>query len=220
MEFDREEAMEIAHKKRTEEETAKEDEANPKDKKRREKILGHTGDKKPDNNSSLQPQGDRKESNVSIQHTEETPKTEAKVNQYENFSGTDLVHEGQGTVQTKEQADTNEKVRQIKEVTEMEKEKERKAEAKEIKELKHDEEGNFKQDYTPTAEEKAKKKKERLAAAKKKEVKAKKTKKKVPETKLSEDQMKKLMEESAARDKNKTANDIIMDMNIMKLNLM
>ena len=203
MEFDREEAMEIAHKKRTEEETAKEDEANPKDKKRREKILGHTGDKKPDNNSSLQPQGDRKESNVSIQHTE------GKV----GFDG-----KKQKPTQTKEQADTNEKVRQVREVTEMEKEKERKAEAKEIKELKHDEEGNFKQDYTPTAEEKAKKKKERLAAeAKKKE---KKTAKKEPKSKLSEDQMKKLMEESAARDKNKTANDIIMDMNIMKLNLM
>jgi hypothetical protein len=209
MEFDREEAMEIAHKKRTDKETKNLDFQNPKDKKRREKILGHTGDKKPDNNSSLQPQpkGDRKESNVSIQHTE------GKV----GFDG-----KKQKPTQTKEQAATNEKVRQVREVTEMEKEKERKAEEKETKELKHDEKGNWKENYTPTAEEKAKKKEERLAAAaKKEEAKAKKTKKKVPKTKLSEAQMKKLMEESAARDKNKKkANDIIMDMNIMKLDLM
>jgi hypothetical protein len=205
MEFDREEAMEIAHKKRTEEETAKEDEANPKDKKRREKILGHTGDKKPDNNSSLQPQGDRKESNVSIQHTE------GKV----GFDG-----KKQKPTQTKEQADTNEKVRQVREVTEMEKEKERKAEAKETEELKHDEKGNWKGIDAVTPAGIAKKKKERLereaAAAKKKE---KKTSKKKPKSKLSEDQMKKLMEESAVRDKNKTANEIIMDMNILKLDL-
>tara|TARA_B110000438_G_scaffold23094_1_gene21082 strand:+ start:8172 stop:10088 length:1917 start_codon:yes stop_codon:yes gene_type:complete len=215
--FSNVEAMDIAHKKRTDKETKNLDFQNPKDKKRREAILDHVGDKKPDNNSSLKPQpkSERKESNVSIQHTED------KVNE---VTGKTIP-----ATQTKEQAATNEKVRQVREVTEMEKEKERKAEDKETIELKHDEKGNWKEDYTPTAEEKAKKKKERLerqavASKKKEKPKTKKTKKKEPESKLSEEQMKKLLEESSARDKNKdknkTANDIIMDMAILKLDLM
>jgi len=211
--FSNVEAMDIAHKRTAERTTAKEDEKDKKAKERREAILDHVGDKKPDNNSSLKPQpkGDRKESNVSIQHTED------KVNE---VTGKTIP-----ATQTKEQAATNEKVRQVREVTEMEKEKERKAQSKETEELKHDEKGNWKENYTPTAEEKAKKKKERLereaAAAKKKDKpKTKKTKKKEPESKLSEEQMKKLMDDKAARDKNKTANGIIMDMAILKLDLM
>ncbi len=220
--FDREEAMDIAHKRTAERTTAKEDEKDKKAKEKREAILDHVGDKK-ENPPSLKPassrtmigEGNQEPSNVSIQHTED------KVNE---VTGKTIP-----ATQTKEQAATNEKVRQVNEVTEMEKEKERKAEAKETIELKHDEKGNWKKDYTPTAEEKAKKKKERLerqaAAAKKKEKpKTKKTKKKEPESKLSEEQMKKLLEESSARDKNKdknkTANDIIMDMAILKLDLM
>ena len=209
--FDSTEAMDIAHKKRTDKETKNLDFQNPKDKKRREAILGHTGDKKPDNNSSLQPQpkGERKESNVSIQHTED------KVNE---VTGKKIP-----ATQTKEQADTNEKVRQINEVTEMEKEKERKAESKEIEELKHDEEGNWKGIDAITPAGIAAKKKERLereaAAAKKKEKKTSK-KKPTPKSTLTEAQMKKLMDDKAKRDSKTKSVDIIMDMNIMKLDLM
>jgi len=208
--FSNVEAMDIAHKKRTDKETKNLDFQNPKDKKRREAILGHTGDKK-ENTPSLKPassrttirEGNEDTSNVSIQHTE------GKV----GFDG-----KKQKPTQTKEQADTNEKVRQVKVVGEMEKEKERKAEATETEELKHDEKGNWKENYTPTAEEKAKRKKERLAAeAKKKE---KKTAKKEPKSNLSEAQMKKIMDDKAARDSKTKSVDIIMDMNIMKLNLM
>ena len=216
--FDREEAMDTAHKRTAERTTAKEDEKDKKAKEKREAILDHVGDKK-ENTPKSKPASSRstirespeETSNVSIQHTED------KVNE---VTGKKIP-----ATQTKEQADTNEKVRQINEVTEMEKEKERKAEAKEIEELKHDEEGNWKGIDAITPAGIAAKKKERLereaAAAKKKEKpKTKKTKKKEPESKLSEEQMKKLMEEKSARDKNKTANDIIMDMAILKLDLM
>ena len=197
--FDSEEAKEIAHKKVTDKKTEEEDKTNPKDKKRREAILGHTGDKKVDSTTSSTSPKDPPKSNVVIEQTEDKKNEEL---------GTTIP-----ATQTKDEATTN--VRASKKLQDIADQKaaEKKLKESEKEDLPTDATGTGKGDFTMT--------KQQIADAKAGKGKSKpKAKPKATTPNLSDEQMKKLMDDKAKRDSKTKAMDIIMDMAIMKLDLM